>query len=301
MRTKVGMRIGRLRIVLIALVGGIVLAANVSTCMAPSWGASAVLHPWRRPAPPEATLPHEDVELQGDGVVLRGWRFPALGERRGWIVYLHGFGDDRRGGEGIARRFGPLGFEVLAYDSRAHGRSDGDVCAYGVVEKRDLARILDARPADKRALPVVLIGGSLGGAVALQAAAVDRRISLVVALATFSDLRTVATERAPFFARRGQIERALKLAENEGGFAIDDASPVAAAPMIRCPVLLVHGAIDELTPPDHSRRIHAALTSEKELIIVPGVNHDDPVGDEAWSRIEVAVRKMLAVQQAETK
>ena len=40
--------------------------------------------------------------------------------------------------------------------------------------------------------PVVLVGASLGAAVALQTAAVDRRVSAVVAAETFSDLRTVA-------------------------------------------------------------------------------------------------------------
>jgi pimeloyl-ACP methyl ester carboxylesterase len=200
-------------------------------------------------------------------------------------VYLHGIADDRRGGTGIAQRFTPHGFEVIAYDSRAHGTSSGSVCTYGVLEKKDLARVLDKEPPG----PVALIGHSLGGAVALQAAAEDSRISLVVAIAPYSDLRTVAIERAPFFASQSQIDRTFRLAEQEGGFAIDDASPLAAAPRIHCAVLLLHGAADTDTRPAHSRRLFDALACPKELIMLPALCHDDPLDDGTWRRIEEAI------------
>lgn len=89
--------------------------------------------------------------------------------------------------------YGPRGFDVVAYDSRAHGESDGDVCTYGFYEARDLHRVLDTVAPG----PVVLFGTSLGAAVALQETAGDPRVTAVVAAETFSDLRTVASERAP--------------------------------------------------------------------------------------------------------
>src|SRR4030095_7872693 len=100
-----------------------------------------LLHPPRRSPPlAEPAIPHEDLELRGEGVLLRGWRFRAQGPRRGLVVYLHGFGDDRREGEGIARRFGPLGFDVIAYDSRAHGESGGAAGTDGGLAERERAR-----------------------------------------------------------------------------------------------------------------------------------------------------------------
>ncbi|MFN0007730.1 MAG: alpha/beta hydrolase [Planctomycetota bacterium] len=263
------------------------MAIVASRTVAP-WGKEAILHSWRRPAPSPPSIPHEDLTLRGEGIDLRGWRFPASGVRRGLVVYLHGSSDDRRGSVGIARQFTPRGFDVLAYDLRAHGQSGGDACTYGVLERRDLARILDGEPSG----PVTLIGFSLGASVALQAAADDPRISLVVAIAPFSDLRTIVHDRSPFFVTRGQAEEALRLAGLEGGFAVDEASPVACAARIRCPVLLVHGAEDTATPPDHSRRIFDALTCPKELLLESSVGHEDPLGAEAWKRIEEAVETL---------
>jgi pimeloyl-ACP methyl ester carboxylesterase len=267
----------------------LLLGAGVA-CLVPAWGAKAILTPWHRSPPPEPTIPHQDVDFQGDGVRLKGWRFPAQGARRGLVVYLHGFGDDRRGGTGIAQRFTPRGFDVIAYDSRAHGQSEGACCTYGCAEKRDLARVLDREAGG----PIVLLGGSLGGAVALECAADDPRISLVVAIAAFSDLRSVVEDRKPFFATRGQMESALEIAARDGGFRLADASPVALAPRIRCPVLLVHGVEDRDTPPEHSKRIYAALTGTKELILVPRMHHNDPVDEATWKRIEAAVNDAAA-------
>jgi pimeloyl-ACP methyl ester carboxylesterase len=226
-------------------------------------------------------LPHRDVALAGYGVELKGWLFPASAPSRGvTVVYLHGVADNRASGVWIAERLVGSGYDVLAYDGRAHGDSGGDACTYGYYEKRDLSRVLDQLGATR----VVLVGASLGAAVALQAAAEDRRVIGVAAAAVFSDLATIARERARWFATGDQIAEALALAEREARFVVTEVSPVAAAPRIRAPVLLVHGERDGKTSPEHSRRVLAALGGPRRLAIVPGAGHDDALG-KAWSDV----------------
>lgn len=111
-------------------------------------GANAILHPYRRRATVAPVIPFEDFAFVNDGVTLRGWRFRGSRPRRGLIVYLHGVADNRQSGLGFAQRFVPQGFDVAAYDSRAHGDSGGDACTYGFHEKEDLSRALDALQAD---------------------------------------------------------------------------------------------------------------------------------------------------------
>src|SRR5207237_306287 len=80
----------------------------------------------------------------------------------------------------------------------------------------DLRHVLDrVRPG-----PILLIGTSLGAAIALQEAAEDPRVSAVVAAETFSDLRTVATERAPRFFTKSAINHAVRLAEQQAHFSV---------------------------------------------------------------------------------
>jgi hypothetical protein len=258
------------------------VALAVGYAQLPAIGAGGLLHPVRQVSAATAPRSCREAEFPGDRIMLRGWQCRSATPTRGTIIYLHGVGDNRGSGAGIVDRFTARGFDVIAYDSRAHGQSGGDVCTYGFFEKRDLRAVVDGvQPG-----PIVLIGTSLGAAVALQEAADDPRIVAIVAAETFSDLRTVATERAPFVFTRGSIDRAFKLAEQQGGFSVDAASPLAAAPRIKAPVLLLHGAADRETPPDHSRRVFDALTGPKRLILVPGAGHNQSLRSEVWAEID---------------
>jgi pimeloyl-ACP methyl ester carboxylesterase len=248
----------------------------------PAAGAGGLLHPARHRVVGSPPPTCQDATFAGEGVNLKGWQCRASTTRRGTLVYLHGIADNRTSGAGVVERFGRRGFDVVAYDSRAHGESEGDVCTYGFFEKQDLHRVLDT----VRSGPVLLVGTSLGAAVALQEAARDMRVTAVVAAETFSDLRTVATERAPFFFTPGIIEREFQLADQQGDFRVDAVSPVMAAAEIKSPVLLVHGAADSETPPEHSRRVLAALAGSKRLILVPGAGHNESLRGDVWVEIE---------------
>jgi pimeloyl-ACP methyl ester carboxylesterase len=260
----------------------LLIAAGVLATQLPALGAGALLFATRRDS--GRPKPAECVERQFEGLhgQLSGWQCDTRVERvRGTIIYLHGIADDRGSAYGVVTRFLPLGFNVVAYDSRAHGRSSGDRCTYGYFEKLDLKRVIGQLSAD----PIVLIGHSLGAAVALQTAAIEPRVHAVVAASTFSDLRSIATERAPFIFTDGLVTAAFSLAEQQANFIVDEVSPVRAASHIRVPVMLLHGARDRDTPPVHSERVHAALTGAK-LMIVPEAGHNDVLwSDAVWIEI----------------
>jgi uncharacterized protein len=273
----------------------VLLVAGAATgCMPPSWGANALLHPQRRPMTRQPDRPFDAVEFEGAGVKLKGWWFHAA-QKRGTVVFLHGLSDNRGTGVGIADHFLDHGYDVIEYDSRAHGESGGDACTYGFYEKQDLRRVLD-RVGNG---PILVMGTSLGGGIALQAAADDPRIAAVVAVSPFSDLRNAARERAPFFASKGNIADALKLAEEEAKFRADDASPMAAASRITVPTLVIHGEKDDETPPAHSRRIFAALHEPKRLILVPNADHNHVVDAKIWHEIDTWFDAALAPKKAQ--
>ena len=245
-------------------------------------GAGGLLHPARRHLTTAMPPSCVDATFAADGVELNGWRCRGSLPHRGTVVYLHGVADNRSSSVGVIERFGKRGFDVIAYDSRAHGESPGDFCTYGFFEKRDLHNVIDGIGAG----PIILFGTSLGAAVALQEAALDSRITAVVAAETFSDIRTVATERAPFFFTPKIIDRSFRIAEEQAHFDAREVSPVTAATAIKIPVLLLHGANDTDTPPDHSRRVFAALGGPKHLILVPGARHNESLRADVWSEIE---------------
>lgn len=112
----------------------------------------------------------------------------------------------------------------------------------------------------------MLYGTSLGGSVALQAAAgvdADR----VVAVAPVVDAREVIAEIGPGVAggllapliTEERVEEALDRAERLADFSFAEASPLSAARSLSLPVLLVHGRDDDLVPFEHATRLHEAL------------------------------------------
>jgi pimeloyl-ACP methyl ester carboxylesterase len=275
----------------LAIIGVIVaMTAGLALTQLPVIGAGGLLHPARTRVVRAAPDACRDATFAGAGVTLKGWRCSGNGVRRGTIVYLHGTADNRTSSAGVIGRFGPRGLDVIAYDSRGHGESGGAACTYGFFEKHDLHGVLDTI----RSGPIVLLGTSLGGAVALQEAAGDRRVTAVIAVETFSDLRTVAAERAPFFFTKGTIRQTFQLAAEQGHFDVDAVSPERAAADITVPVLLVHGAMDIDTRPEHSQRVFAALKGPKRLILVPNAGHNGSLRPEVWEEIERWIDQVLA-------
>ncbi|MBC7663695.1 MAG: lysophospholipase [Caulobacter sp.] len=105
--------------------------------------------------------------ITDDGLALHLRTWPAADTRRGVVVLVHGLGEHIDRYDHVARRLNGLGFAVVGYDHRGHGRSPGArggmpcddaLCA-------DLGRLLYA-VRESFPGPLVLLGHSLGGLVA---------------------------------------------------------------------------------------------------------------------------------------
>jgi len=241
-----------------------------------------ILEPERRPVHESSEPPHVEVAFPASGVELRGWFFPASSQRRGAVIYLHGRNENREAGLVAARRLVPLGYDVLAYDSRAHGASGGRYSTFGYYEKEDVSHAIDFLGAEQ----VVLVGVSLGAAVALQAAAEDPRIAAVVAVSSFSSLEAVVRDRVPGFVPERQIRAAFHAVEARAHMRVKDVDAVEAARRIGVPVLLLHGTRDRATPIAHARRVYRALRGPRVLVEVAGAHHADVLSfPPAWVAI----------------
>src|SRR5438093_1096844 len=192
-----------------------------------------------------------------DGVKLAAWLLPRAGAPA--IVLLHGYPAEKADLLPIAAALAPR-FTVLLLDQRYFGRSGGRATTLGLRERRDLRRAIDflaARGFDQ----VGVFGLSLGGAVALLAAAEDPRIRAVAAYAPFADLRSLGYElygwlwylKYPFVG----LLRGWSLLFF--GHDLTTVSPERAAAAIAVPVLLVASREDEQIPFEHAERLRRAL------------------------------------------
>ena len=232
--------------------------------------------------PRDAGLPQEDITLTTpDGTAMSCWLVAQPKHRsKGTILYLHGVGDCKTGGVALTRLLFHNGYSVFLYDSRAHGESGGKYCTYGYYEKHDVSTVIDYLLKKKsiRAGKIGIFGTSMGAAVAIQAAARDKRIAAVVSEACFTDLRTISVDyqrriiKLPWhFLRDVAMSRSQKAAK----FKARDVSPLKEVQHIRTPMLFVHGAQDTLIKHEYSQMLFEVANQPKQFLSIQGANHND--------------------------
>jgi pimeloyl-ACP methyl ester carboxylesterase len=121
------------------------------------------------------------VALRSDGVTLRGWYVPSRNGAA--VIALHGTGGNRNGVAAHARLLARHGYGVLALDLRGHGESGGRSTSipWRLDDDLDAALAWLSRRADVDPGRIGALGVSLGGEVALQAAARRPELRAVVA------------------------------------------------------------------------------------------------------------------------
>jgi alpha-beta hydrolase superfamily lysophospholipase len=221
-----------------------------------------------------------------DGVELRGWKAVPPAANDDWVLLFHGVSDNRTGDLGHAEFLLRHGHSVVMMDSRAHGKSGGDMATYGWKERFDTVAITDALYASEKVRHLYAHGVSMGAAIALQSAAVEPRIVAVSAEDPFASLREVTYDYAgldvsPFIGKtlfRPASIFAMRAVANTGGFDPDEVSPEKAVARRPFPVLLICGTNDHRIPCRHAEAIYNAATGPKELWIVQGAGHASALG-----------------------
>jgi uncharacterized protein len=284
---------------LIGIIGLLLLASLISGVIGEKLGPW-ILRPMRKPLDPALIakadavfardgVAREEFDVRApDGVMLRGWKVRAKTPNGGWVLLFHGIVDNRAEMAGYADFLLRAGYGVVMMDAREQGASDGNLATFGWKERWDTKAIVDALYEREKPRDVFELGESMGGAIALQSAAVDPRIEAVVAEASFSSLQEVSYDYAglDFSSLLGKTLfrpasfLALRSAEKEGGFNASDVSPERAVAERAFPVLLICGTSDRIIPCRHARIPLNAATGPKQLWVVQGAGHTGAFGTE---------------------
>ncbi|MDB4408979.1 alpha/beta fold hydrolase [Akkermansiaceae bacterium] len=214
--------------------------------------------------PDEFGYKHEEVTFKSkDGTKLHGWFIQNHGdERKGTVVYSHG----NAGAIGHHLSFitwaSSAGYQILMYDYRGFGKSEGSVERKGIIEDVNAAIQYAKSRKDVDSKKMFSFGHSLGGAKSITALGGEKGESVagVISFAGFSSYQKIA--------RRMAGEIALNL-------VTDELSPrdyvVKISPT---PLLIVHGDQDGVVPVEHGRELFEKAKEPKSLIEVKGGSHN---------------------------
>lgn len=133
-------------------------------------------------SPADYGLYYEDVVFRGgDDLKLSGWYLPS--QNGATVILLHGNGGTRLSMLPHAEALATAGYGVLMYDQRGLGQSEGETRSWGWLDEPDVHAAVDFLLVQPEVDPerIGIVGASLGGQIAIRAAARDERISAVVA------------------------------------------------------------------------------------------------------------------------
>jgi len=234
----------------------------------------------------------EDLRIKSaDGPPLAGWWVGHPRAEGRTVVMLHGIHDSKASMVGrleVLRQARPV--NVCIMDLRAHGDSGGSELTYGLRESADLSAVLAhlAQRPDVDAKRLVVLGTSLGAAIALRSAPTEARIAGVIAEAPFVDLVTAVRERFVAFHVPRFCFGAVRLwFPRQTGWRMEDVDLRDPVAKMRCPVLFLHGDADDETPAAHSQELHRLCGStDKKLVMVPEGSHVDlhRVAPDLWKK-----------------
>jgi alpha-beta hydrolase superfamily lysophospholipase len=249
---------------------------------------SAAFSGWYFAQPGELHLPFEHVSVPTSLGSCPAWLFPAENPTDLWVIHIHGRGTTRAETLRAVPVFHSAGMTSMlaSYRNDADApRSKGGTSALGATEWRDVDRALGyARRAGARR--IVLMGWSMGGAIALQLAVNSAHRDLIVGVVLDSpvvDWRQVLTHHAD----RTGVPRPLTrlaldaLTRSWAAPLTGSAEPIpwsrldvlVRANELVTPTLILHSSADDFVPPDASRALRDLRPDLVELDEFDGARH----------------------------
>lgn len=181
------------------------------------------------------------------------------------MVIVHGAGSRKENHGDFARACNAGGWAAVTYDQRGHGASTDLMAPGAVSDVAAMARLLaGTEGVDQRR--VCVRGSSMGGFMAIHAAAAHEELAGVIAICPADEAHLRRGLRA------GTLEMRADPAALDAWLGEHDLRAAVAA-LAPKPLLLIHARGDEQIASEISQDLYEHAGEPRKLIIVPGGHH----------------------------
>jgi fermentation-respiration switch protein FrsA (DUF1100 family) len=170
------------------------------------------------------------------------------------ILYIHGNAEDLGDIQEILEKLRNLGFSVFAYDYRGYGTSQGTPTEKYAYEDIDTAYNYLTKNLKINPEQIIVFGRSVGGGSAVDLASRKPIAGLIIESTFTSAFRVVIPFPILPFDKFNNLDKIKK---------------------VKCPVLVMHGKLDDIIPFEHSEKLFAAVNSPKLFLGIENANHND--------------------------
>lgn len=239
---------------------------------------------------------------------LSGWFIKAAKPTTNTVIFVHGIATNRVSNKhtlDLAYSLTERGFNVLMFDQRNQGDSEGEFSSASFFEKYDVLGAFDYLikqrkiPSDK----IVVHGFSMGGATAILAASIEPRIQTLIIDSPFADARELIAQEtshatgAPLWFSTLFIPMLKLYAKCFYSIEIDKMVPMEAVKQIKMPILMFHGTADKRLHFSNSQRIHKNSHNKSMLVLVDGADHSSSYATDKSSYL----KKIFSYFKSRTK
>ncbi|MGE4292709.1 MAG: alpha/beta hydrolase [Desulfovibrio sp.] len=223
--------------------------------------------------PADVGLAYERLLLRSNsGARIEAWYIPAFPEHlpgvdsgpggRGSVLFCHGNGGNLGHRLETALILHRLGVNVLLFDYQGYGNSEGSPSESGTYADARACWDWLQQERGETAQRLVLMGRSLGGAVAAQLAEQVRSAGLVLE-STFTSIPDMGARLYPFLPVR-LLSR----------FSYDTLARLPGLERNQIPILVIHSPDDDIVPFALGRELYDRYNGPKEFVEITGGHNE---------------------------
>jgi hypothetical protein len=179
------------------------------------------------------------------------------------LLYFYGNGTCMAASRQIFNEFRWLGYDVIMPDYPGYGLSAGKPTEAGCYAAADAAYDYLLTRHDIDSKRIVAAGWSLGAAIAIDLAS-RRPVAGLITFSAFTNINAIGNKMAP-----GIPAQLIPLVLNSRFENLEK------IPLVRCPILLFHGNVDTLVPPQMEDSLAAAAITKTTKLRIPRAGHND--------------------------
>lgn len=231
------------------------------------WGFWQATHPQKiisTTTPKDLNWTFEEVSIKTqDGLNLAAWFMPNEKNPDKAIIVLHGYPADK-GDLLYFARFLKEDYNLLFFDFRYFGKSEGSYASLGFHERKDLLAAIDFLE-NRNINKIALMGFSFGASVALITLPQTNKVSAIVADSAFANLDLMGKV---YFGNLGPLHKPLMTLAKFWAQLIyqidaDKIAPEQAIKNLQTPIFIIHSRQDEVVLVENAYKLKDALSKNK--------------------------------------
>ena len=234
---------------------------------------------YMRLTPSDIGLEYEDLYLVNrDDLKLHGW-FLKAENPKATVVFFHGNAQNISTHIGAVHWLPKQGFNVVLFDYRGFGKSEGKVSMPGVYHDVEdvLAYVLTRDDIDRESL--IVFGQSIGGSLAIPAVArflKDQQLCAVVIDSSFTGFRQIARDKLEELWLPRIFSHPLSMLFYGDNAAIDFVADITPTP-----ILFMHGDADVVVPASHTEQLFGVAAGPKQRWVFTDSQHIQGLSEKA--------------------